>query len=41
MIKFALALDDNNDWIKFSVTAFKQPYIGDHSFPKSDCFKSS
>ena len=40
--KFALALYDSKDWIKFSFTAFEQPCLRDsHSFPKSDCFKSS
>ena len=39
--KFALALYDSKDWIKFSVTTFEQPCLRDYSFPKSDCFKSS
>ena len=39
--KFALALCDSKEWIKFSVTAFEQPGVRDHSFPKSYCFKSS
>ena len=39
--KFALALFDSKDWIKFSVTAFERPCIRDHSFPKSGCCKSS
>ena len=38
-IKFVLALYDSKDWIKFSVTAFEPPYVKNHSFPKSDCFR--
>ena len=37
--KFVLALYDSKDWIEFSVTAFEPPYVKNHSFPKSDCFR--
>ena len=39
--KFVLALYDGKDWIKFSVTAFEQPCLRNHSFLKFDCFASS
>ena len=39
--KFALVLYDSKDWIYFSVTAFEQLCVRCHSFPESDCFKSS
>ena len=39
--KFALALYDNKDWTKFSVTTFKQPCVGGHSFLKCDWFAYS
>ena len=38
--KFALALYDSKEWIKFSVTAFEQTCLRNHSIPKSDCFTS-
>ena len=39
--KFVLVLYDSKDWIKFSVPAFEQRCVKDHSFPKFDYFKSS
>ena len=38
--KFALALYDSKEWIKFSVTALEQTCLRNHSIPKSDCFTS-
>ena len=38
--KFALAVCDSKDWIKFSITAFEQPCLRSHSFPKSDFLAS-
>ena len=39
--KFLLALSNSKDWIEFSVTDFEQTSVRGHSFPGSDCFKSS
>ena len=36
--KLMLVIYDRKDWIKFSITAFEQPYLRNYSFQKSDLF---